>query len=216
MANINNFKAFALDPNANVTSQADWEALPALLSGFTSGKASSAQVNKAIRQSTTIAALIGQFIANSGSDALDNGDVNGLVTKYLSALTRNLGLGSAAGRDVGNSQTYNIPDMSYFTLTGKGTDNLIVKGPNGLIIQVFRRTLPNSTTIGIPQTLAVTYPTPFPVGVWGVFCTKMTYAQIVTSCESSNSTGFDAVTCLTSGTSPGSNTSQAVFLAIGY
>ncbi|MCV5491310.1 phage tail protein, partial [Escherichia coli] len=24
---INNFKPFALDPNANVTSQADWEAL---------------------------------------------------------------------------------------------------------------------------------------------------------------------------------------------
>ncbi|EPM9452183.1 helix-turn-helix domain-containing protein [Escherichia coli] len=47
---INNFKPFALDPNANVTSQADWEALPALLSGFTAGKASSAQVNKAIRQ----------------------------------------------------------------------------------------------------------------------------------------------------------------------
>ena len=46
---INNFKPFALDPNANVTSQADWEALPALLSGFTAGKASSAQVNKAIR-----------------------------------------------------------------------------------------------------------------------------------------------------------------------
>lgn len=216
MANTNNFKAFALDPNANVTSQADWEALPALLSGFTAGKASSAQVNKAIRQATTIAALIGQFIANSGSDALDNGDVNGLVTKYLAALTRNLGLGSAAGRDIGNAQTYNVPDMSYFTLTGKGTDNLIVKGPNGLIIQIFRRTLPNSTTIGIPQTLAVTYPTPFPVDVWGVFCTKRTYAQIVTSCESSNSTGFDAVTCLTSGTSPGSNTSQAVFLAFGY
>lgn len=84
----NNFKAFALDPNANVISQADWEALPALLSGFTSGKASSAQVNKAIRQATTIGALIGQFIANSGVDALDNADVNGLVTKFINALNK--------------------------------------------------------------------------------------------------------------------------------
>lgn len=92
----NNFKAFALDPNANVMSQADWEALPALLSGFTAGKASSAQVNKAIRQSTTIAALIGQFIANSGVDALDNADVNGLVTKFTNALISNLGLGAGA------------------------------------------------------------------------------------------------------------------------
>ncbi|WP_096293345.1 phage tail protein [Escherichia coli] len=93
---INNFKAFALDPNANVMSQADWEALPALLSGFTAGKASSAQVNKAIRQATTIGALIGQFIANSGADALDNADVNGLVTKFTNALIANLRLGAGA------------------------------------------------------------------------------------------------------------------------
>ncbi|MCX9004312.1 phage tail protein [Citrobacter portucalensis] len=92
----NNFKAFALDPNANVMSQADWEALPALLSGFTAGKASSAQVNKAIRQATTIGALIGQFIANSGADALDNADVNGLVTKFTNAITTNLRLGAGA------------------------------------------------------------------------------------------------------------------------
>lgn len=92
----NNFKAFALDPNANVMSQADWEALPALLSGFTAGKAASAQVNKAIRQATTIAALVGQFIANSGVDALDNADVNGLVTKFTNALIANLRLGAGA------------------------------------------------------------------------------------------------------------------------
>ncbi|EEV9029354.1 phage tail protein [Escherichia coli] len=92
----NNFKAFALDPNANVTPQANWEALPALLSGFTAGKASSAQVNKALRQATTIAALVGQFIANSGVDALDNADVTGLVTKFTNALTTNLRLGAGA------------------------------------------------------------------------------------------------------------------------
>lgn len=40
MANTNNLKAFALDPNANVMLQADWEVLPALLSDFTAGKAS--------------------------------------------------------------------------------------------------------------------------------------------------------------------------------
>ncbi|WP_414667435.1 glycine-rich domain-containing protein [Escherichia coli] len=71
-------------------SQAEWEALPALLSGFTAGKASSAQVNKAIRQSTTIAALVGQFIANSGVDALDDADVDGLVTKFINALAYSL------------------------------------------------------------------------------------------------------------------------------
>ncbi|WP_228351033.1 phage tail protein, partial [Limnobaculum allomyrinae] len=93
---INNFKAFALDHNANVMSQTDWEALPALQTGFSSGKASSAQVNKAIRQSTSIASLVGQFIANSGDDALDNGDVDELVTKFTNALITNLRLGAGA------------------------------------------------------------------------------------------------------------------------
>ncbi|WP_234007515.1 phage tail protein [Cronobacter sakazakii] len=82
----NNFKAFALDPNANVTSQADWEALPALLSGFTAGKASSAQVNKAIRQASFIAAALAQYTANkSGLDVLDDGDLNGFVSKMRTA-----------------------------------------------------------------------------------------------------------------------------------
>ncbi|HFV9304760.1 TPA: phage tail protein [Citrobacter freundii] len=136
--------------------------------------------------------------------------------KQADDINQILQLGSAAGRNVGNSQSYEIPDMSYFPLTGLGSDNLLVKLPNGLILQIFRRRLSNSTTIGIPTTIPVTYPTPFPTNIWGVFCTKSTYAQIVTSCESATALGFDAVTCLTSGTSPGSNLSDAYFLAIGY
>ncbi|EPR4161714.1 gp53-like domain-containing protein [Escherichia coli] len=239
----NDFKAFATDRNANVMSQEEWEALPALLSGFTAGKASSAQVNKVIRQASFIAAALAQFVSDKTQrDVLDNGDLPGFVellgsgfaVEYLSrknpfgdiksdgtvkTALENLGLGdlgTASGRNVGNTQSFEIPDMSYFQLTGKGSDNLLAKLPNGLIIQVFRRRLYNSTTIGIPTTIPVTYPTPFPSNVWGVFCTKATYAQIVTSCESATTTGFDAVTCLTSGTSPGSNLSDAYFFAIGY
>lgn len=86
----NNFKPFATAENANVTSQADWEALPALLSGFTAGKASSAQVNKAIRQASFIAAALAQYTANkSGLDVLDDGDLNGFISK----------MGTAFGKD---------------------------------------------------------------------------------------------------------------------
>lgn len=86
---INNFKPFALDRNANVTSQADWEALPALLSGFTAGKASSAQVNKAIRQASFIAAALAQYTANkSGLDVLDDGDLNGFISKMGTAFRK--------------------------------------------------------------------------------------------------------------------------------
>ncbi|MGV4195461.1 gp53-like domain-containing protein [Citrobacter freundii] len=83
---INNFKPFATAANANVTTQDDWEALPALLSGFMAGKASSAQVNKAIRQASFIAAALAQYTANkSGQDVLDNGDLNGFITKMSAA-----------------------------------------------------------------------------------------------------------------------------------
>ncbi|EHZ4688706.1 tail fiber protein [Escherichia coli] len=76
----NDFKAFATDRSANVISQEEWEALPALLSGFTAGKASSAQVNKVIRQASFIAAALAQFVSDKTQrDVLDNGDLPGFV-----------------------------------------------------------------------------------------------------------------------------------------
>ena len=86
----NNFKPFATGAGANVTSQADWEALTALLTGFQSGKAASAQVNKALRQGTVMASVIGQFIADStGQDVLDNGNTSAILTNFLNALKAN-------------------------------------------------------------------------------------------------------------------------------
>lgn len=123
-------------------------------------------------------------------------------------------LKSAAKKDVGNSAGQ-IPDMSYFELSGIGTDNMIAKFPNRLIIQVFRRSISNSASVGVATINPVTFPTPFPGAVWGVFCTKMTYAQINTSCESVTNTGFSATTCAVSGVAS-ATTSNAVFLAIGY
>ncbi|EJG7679893.1 tail fiber protein [Salmonella enterica] len=82
----NDFKPFATGKGANVTSQSDWEALSALLSGFTAGKASSAQVNKALRQASFIAAALAQYTAsNSGQDVLDDGDLSGFIAKMSAA-----------------------------------------------------------------------------------------------------------------------------------
>lgn len=79
---INDFKPFAAGPGANVTSQADWENLPALLSGFMSGKASSVQMNKAFRQASFIAAALAQFVSEkTDQDVLDDGDLPGFVEK---------------------------------------------------------------------------------------------------------------------------------------
>ncbi|EOT4103027.1 TPA: hypothetical protein OZ629_001508 [Escherichia coli] len=136
----NDFKAFATDRNANVMSQEEWEALPALISGFTAGKASSAQVNKVIRQASFIAAALAQFVSDKTQrDVLDNGDLPGFVellgsgfaVEYLSrknpfgdiksdgtvkTALENLGLGEAAKRNVGTGENQ-IPDMTAFIST---------------------------------------------------------------------------------------------------
>lgn len=151
MAGTNDFKAFATDANANVTSQEEWETLTALKKGFSSGKASSAQVSKALRQPSTMAAVLGQFIANAELDALDDGDVDGLVAKLATAITTNLGLGEAAKRNVGNGQNQ-IPDMAAFasSLSSTGFQKL----PSGLIIQW--------GIVSGASNYTVTYPVTFP------------------------------------------------------
>ncbi|EMR0588710.1 hypothetical protein RNF46_003168 [Citrobacter freundii] len=83
----NDIKPFASAGGANVLTQAEYLALAALSTGFSSGKASSKEVNKAIRQATFIASVLAQFICDkSGSDVLDDGNVAGLVTKLISAM----------------------------------------------------------------------------------------------------------------------------------
>ncbi|HFI6420567.1 TPA: hypothetical protein ACGRST_001575 [Escherichia coli] len=85
----NDIKPFASAGGANVLTQAEYLALAALSTGFSSGKASSKEVNKAIRQATFIASVLAQFICDkSGSDVLDDGNVTGLVTKLISAMNK--------------------------------------------------------------------------------------------------------------------------------
>ncbi|HHO2817212.1 TPA: carbohydrate kinase [Escherichia coli] len=143
----NDFKAFATDRNANVISQEEWEALPALLSGFTAGKASSAQVNKVIRQASFIAAALAQFVSDKTQrDVLDNGDLPGFVellgsgfaVEYLSRKNpfgdiksdgtvkmalENLGLGDGSGRLI---QCQVFKSSGTYTPT-KGTRFIIVE-----------------------------------------------------------------------------------------
>lgn len=158
----NNFKPFGIGAGANVTAQADYEALAALLSGFQSGKASSAQINKAIRQATVMSYVLAQFIANSsGNNVLDNGDTATIITNLITALKANsandflqtlnnlveiknagtgaqasartnLGLGTAATATVG-AGTNQIPDMNSFTRSAGASG--YQKLPGGIIIQ---------------------------------------------------------------------------------
>ncbi|EID8011542.1 hypothetical protein K5Z99_000076 [Escherichia coli] len=174
----NDFKTFATGKNANVMSQEEWEALPALLSGFTAGKASSAQVNKVIRQASFIAAALAQFVSDKTQrDVLDNGDLPGFVellgsgfaVEYLSrknpfgdiksdgtvkTALENLGLGEAAKRNVGTGANQ-IPDMGSFTLSVSGTG--YQKLPSGFILQWGSIGAP-----GIAQDVVTHFPIAFP------------------------------------------------------
>ncbi|HEE5023863.1 TPA: hypothetical protein R7I74_004385 [Klebsiella pneumoniae] len=83
----NDFKAFATGNSANVISQADYLALAALVSGFSSGKASSAQVNKALRQATVMANVLAQFIADSANvDVLDDGNTAAILSNLKNSM----------------------------------------------------------------------------------------------------------------------------------
>ncbi|MEE3504823.1 hypothetical protein QN399_00850 [Pseudomonas sp. 10C3] len=82
----NDFLPFGGAVGANVMTQAAYLALAARTSGFSSGTANSAQLNKAWRQSSIMAAMIGQFIADqSGQNAVDDGTTATLEANFLSA-----------------------------------------------------------------------------------------------------------------------------------
>ncbi|WHS97774.1 MAG: hypothetical protein LZT29_00651 [Pantoea stewartii] len=138
----NNFKPFATGANANVTAQADYENLAALATGFQSGKASSAQINKAIRQASFVAAAIAQNIANkTSSDVLDNGDVNGFVQLFINALTKDFQIVNANLNALSGLQSdadkvpyfigKNAAAMTAFTQTGR---DIVGKNSTGDVI----------------------------------------------------------------------------------
>ncbi|MEK9497944.1 tail fiber protein [Photorhabdus sp. P32] len=87
MSQKNDFKAFSISNNANVVSQEKYEENQSLQVGFPPENISTHVLNKALRQSSTIASVIANFIATqSGDDVLDDGDIAKLTTKLNQAL----------------------------------------------------------------------------------------------------------------------------------
>jgi hypothetical protein len=84
----NDFLVFGGGAGANVITQVTYSGLATRTSGFQSGVAQSAQLNKVWRQSSIMAAVLGQFIADqTGQDALDDGTIAALQANLGGAVT---------------------------------------------------------------------------------------------------------------------------------
>lgn len=84
---INQLLPFGTGAGANVLSQASYSALAARLTGFQAGTANSPELNKAWRQASFAAAMIGQFTADgSKKDVLDDGDVAVFQANFEAAI----------------------------------------------------------------------------------------------------------------------------------
>lgn len=87
MPGTNQFLPFAVGAGANTLTPTAYAALASLLSnGFVSGVANSAQFNTALRQATTAAAGLAQFIANQGTNVNDDGNPANFATLLQAAI----------------------------------------------------------------------------------------------------------------------------------
>lgn len=114
----NDFLPFATQAGANVMPQTDWAALAARAAGFSAGVASSAQINKALRQSSFVAAAVAQFVAdNQGGNVADDGVVGNFEAQLIAAIKA-----AATSLFTGNQSAGSVPGYQ--------------KLPGGYILQI--------------------------------------------------------------------------------
>lgn len=121
----NDFLPFANGGGANVLTQAQYAALTTLLSGgYQSGVANSAQMNKTWRQSSIMAAVLGQFAADySGNNSVDDGTTTTLEANLVAAIRSATKTGVILA-DTGAVNAYtavNVPPL----VSGTWTDGVI-------------------------------------------------------------------------------------------
>lgn len=107
----NDFLTFAAATGANVLDQADYAAAAATSTGYTQGVASSAAVNKTLRQTSIMAAMIAKFIVDeAGTAVVDDGTIPTIEANFIAAI-----------RAVAGTLDITIPDVDGLTaaLAGK-------------------------------------------------------------------------------------------------
>ncbi|MDN7413471.1 hypothetical protein QZM42_33640 [Burkholderia vietnamiensis] len=111
----NDFLAFGGGGAANVIDQAAYAALAARLTGFQSGTAQSAQLNKVWRQSSIMAAVIAQFIVNqTGQNAVDDGTTATLLSNFATAVAVSARQNPVLA-DTGAANAYAVANLAAFS-----------------------------------------------------------------------------------------------------
>ncbi|NHB93207.1 gp53-like domain-containing protein [Photorhabdus cinerea] len=142
MSNKNDFKAFSIRDGANVVDQDLYENSSELQSGFPPVGLTTHVLNKALRQSSTIASVVANFMSTQcEKDVLDNGDLATLNKTFTDSLQ------------------CHMKKQYPGSLSPNGYQQL----PGGLILQWGRH---NFTPLAINK---VILPTPFKHGCLRVF-----------------------------------------------
>ena len=82
----NDFEVFA-GSSSDTYTPSDWHAMTALLeNGFVAGVASTTQMNTLMRQVSTVAAGVAEFIKGQGVNAVDDGNLSNFAAAFLSAI----------------------------------------------------------------------------------------------------------------------------------
>ncbi|MCW5002990.1 phage tail protein [Enterobacter roggenkampii] len=205
----------AVDPHKQYAPKAS----PALTGTPTAPTAAQTVNNTQIATTEFVKSAIAALVASS-PEALDTlnelAEALGNDPNFATTVTNSL-----AGKQPLNSTLTDLSGktvdgiLTYLGLvtTGQGSDNMLFTGPGGLKIQIFRRSVSNSASVNGAASTDITYPQAFPANVWGVFCTKRSYVQVLASCESHTTTGFR---CVTLNTGTAATVSEVVFMAVGY
>lgn len=87
MSNSNDFLAFAIAAGANVRTPSGWAGDATLAQGIQAGVLPSISLNTALRQGTSVAAMLAQFTADYGpGNVQDNGNIPTLEAQFKAAL----------------------------------------------------------------------------------------------------------------------------------
>lgn len=123
----NDFLVFGGGAGANVITQVTYSGLTARTAGFSSGVAQSAQLNKVWRQSSIMAAVLAQFIADlTAQDVIDDGTVSTILANLKA------GIGAQAPALVGALRNGRMSVAAASATATFTADEAIVKSGLGL------------------------------------------------------------------------------------